>query len=106
MSSQDIGTIDWQEQALVCFERGYVKIDLHAPLALNRPGSVEIYSDPGNGVTPTLVQPTLPWVHAMSQQASNFLAAVRGDHPPMTTAVEALEDLRVAREYLRLFIGE
>jgi predicted dehydrogenase len=58
-------TIDWQESALVAFERGYIKLTLPAPLAYNRPGHVEILKDPGNGVVPTTVAPSLPWVHAM-----------------------------------------
>lgn len=41
----------------------------------------------------------------MRCQAMNFIAAVRGERPPMCTADEALEDLRVAREYLRLWKG-
>jgi hypothetical protein len=61
---------------------------------------VEIYRDPGGGKTPSLETPTLPWVHAMKQQAANFIAAVKGERPPMTGAREALEDLRVARNYL------
>ena len=98
-------TIDWQEHALICFERGWIKIELPAPVSLNKPGKVTAYLDRGNGATPILEQPTLPWTHAMRQQASNFLAAVRGDRAPMTTATEALEDLKIAREYLRLRDG-
>lgn len=98
-------TIDWQESALVAFERGYVKLELPAPLASNRPGRVEILSDPGNGVTPRTIVPTLPWVHAMRQQAANFVAAIRGERPPMCEAAEALEDLKVARDYVRLLRG-
>lgn len=98
-------TIDWQEQALVCFERGWVRLDLPAPLAHNRPGRVTIYRDPGADALPMEESPTLPWTHAMRQQAANFLAAVRGERAPMTGAVEALEDLIVAREYLRLHTG-
>jgi len=99
-------TIDWQESALVCFERGYVRIELPAPLASNRPGRLEIFRDPGEGATPETVVPQLPWVHAMRQQAANFVAAIKGEIPPMTQSAEALEDLRVAREYIRLFTGE
>jgi predicted dehydrogenase len=95
-------SIDWQEDALVCFERGWIKLSLPAPLASNRPGKVEIYRDPKDGDTPLLESPTLPWVHAMKQQAANFIAAVKGERPPMTDAAEALEDLRVARQYLDL----
>jgi len=98
-------TVDWQEQVLVCFEHGWVKVDLPAPLASYRPGRVEIYKDPG-GVTPLRISPTLPFVHAMRQQAKNFLAAVKGEMPPLTMADEALEDLLVARKYVRLLTGK
>jgi len=93
-------TVAWEEAALIAFERGYIKLELPAPLASNRPGRVTIMRDPGDGITPTTESPTLPWVHAMRQQAINFVAAVRGERPPMCTADEALKDLLVAREYL------
>ena len=98
-------SVDWQESALVAFEHGYVKLELPAPLACNRPGRVEVLRDPGQGATPEVVSPHLPWVHAMRQQAINFLRAIRGEAEPPCEAHEALEDLRVAREYIRLFKG-
>ncbi len=97
--------IDWQESALVCFQHGYVRLELPAPLASNRPGRVEIFRDPPGG-TPETIVPQLPWVHAMRQQAENFVAAIRGERAPMTTADEALADLLVARSYIRLATGE
>lgn len=98
-------TIDWHETALIAFEKGFVKVTLPAPLAFNRPGQVEVFKDPGNGATPVSVHPTLPWVHAMRNQALNFIKAVRGDAPAPCLAAEALEDLRVARDYIRLLKG-
>ena len=95
-------SIDWQEAALVGFERGYVRIDLPAPLAANRPGTVTIFKDLGKGTSPQTVIPQLPWVGAMRQQAANFVAALRGRMEPLCTAEEALEDLKVARDYIRL----
>ena len=95
-------TIDWQESALVCFERGYVRLELPAPLASNRPGRVEFFRDPGDGATPETIVPQLPWIHAMRQQAMNFVAAIQGTIQPPCEAQEALEDLRVARAYIRL----
>lgn len=100
-----VTTLDWHETALVAFERGYVKLSLPAPLAAYRPGRVEIMSDPGQGATPQTVIPTLPWVHAMRQQAINFVRAIKGELEPMCDAHEALEDLKVARQYLRLWKG-
>ena len=100
-----ITTIDWQESALIAFEHGYIKLELPAPLASNRPGRVEIFKDPGNGVTPETIIPQLPWVHAMRQQAINFVSAIKGEIKPLCEAQEALEDLKVAREYIRLQKG-
>ncbi|MDO8684087.1 MAG: Gfo/Idh/MocA family oxidoreductase [Armatimonadota bacterium] len=98
-------TIDWQESALVCFEKGYVKLELPAPVALNRPGRVEILRDPGNGATPETIIPQMPWIHAMRRQAVNFISAIKGESKPPCEAEEALEDLKVAREYMRLWKG-
>jgi len=98
-------TLDWQEQALVCFERGWVKITLPSPLAFTRPGQVEIFRDPGQGTAPKTEIPQFPWVHAMWQQATNFVEAVAGKRPTMCTAEEALADIKLAREYIRLKTG-
>jgi len=94
-------TVDWQEEALVAFEKGYLRLRLPAPLACNRPGSVEIFADPGNGAIPQRIQPQLPWVHAMRRQAEYFLEAVRGNETPLCTAREAAEDLAIAYDYIR-----
>jgi len=99
-------TIDWQESALVCFERGTVKLELPAPLASNRPGRVEFFRDPGDSVTPETRVPQLPWIHAMRQQAMNFVAAIKGERKPPCEAAEALEDLKIARAYIRLLTGK
>jgi predicted dehydrogenase len=98
-------TIDWQESALVCFEKGYVKLELPAPLATHRPGRVEMLRDPGDGAVPQTVVPQLPWIHAMRQQAMNFVRAIRGEIKPPCDSEEALEDLHIAREYMRLWKG-
>jgi len=98
-------TRDWQESALVGFERGHVKLTLPAPLARNRAGTVEVLRDPGDGRAPVVEAPQLPPVHAMRRQAENFVRAVQGEGEPPCAADEALEDLRVARDYIRMLRG-
>lgn len=98
-------SIDWQEQVLVAFERGWIKLDLPAPVAVNRPGRIELFRDPGEGAVPEFRVPQMPWVHAMRQQAINFCRAIRGEIPPMCDAQEALKDLQAIRDYLRLRTG-
>lgn len=98
-------TIDWQESALVCFEKGWVKLELPAPVTLNRAGRVTFFRDPGNGAPPQFVEPQMPWVHAMRQQAINFIRAIKGEMKPLCEAAEALEDMRVARQFLKHYKG-
>ena len=95
-------SVDWNETILIAFEKGYLLLTLPAPLAHNRPGQLEIFADPGDGKTPQRIIPQLPWVHAMRQQASNFVAAIKGEREPMCGAAEALEDLKVAQQYMDL----
>jgi len=95
-------TIDWQEEVLIAFEKGYVKLELPAPLASNRPGKVTFFRDPGGGIQPQTIKPHLPWTHAMRLQATHFIQALRGEETPLSQAEEALADLHVARDYIRL----
>lgn len=98
-------TVDWEESILVAFEKGYVNIALPAPTTINRAGRVEVFADPGNA-TPTRTIPSLPWVHAMRQQAVNFVKVCRGEMAPPCDAAEAVEDLKVARDYVRMWQGK
>ncbi|MBM7567227.1 Gfo/Idh/MocA family oxidoreductase [Paenibacillus sacheonensis] len=98
-----VTSTDWQESILVTFEKGFIKIELPAPLARQRAGKVTVFRD--NGGTPTFTEPVLPNQGAMRKQAINFLAAVRGERPAPCTAEEALEDLKIARDYV-LFMSK
>jgi len=91
--------LGWHESALVAFEKGYVKVELPAPMVMNQPGRVEIYTEKGT------FSPQLPPIHAMRQQAINFCRAIRGEIKPLCDAVEALEDLKVADDYIKLWKG-
>jgi predicted dehydrogenase len=95
-------SVAWEETALVCFERATLRLDLPAPLAHNRAGTVTLYTDGRDGQPPQQVRPHLPWRHAMLQQAENFCKVIRGEIAPPCDAAEAVEDLRAARDYIRL----
>ncbi|MGB9678189.1 MAG: Gfo/Idh/MocA family protein, partial [Candidatus Ratteibacteria bacterium] len=92
-------SISWEEKILICFENGYIELSLPAPLASNRPGEVRIYKDIPS---PETIIPQLPWTSAMYQQALNFVKAIKGEIKPPTLAEEAMKDLKVAEEYLKL----
>ena len=94
-------TLDWQETFFVGFEKGYVKVELPAPLACQQPGVVTVYRDNGNR-EPEITRPELPRVAAMKNQAMNFLAAVRGQKPVPCGAAEAAEDLKIAMDYISI----
>lgn len=98
-------TMDWEESAMICFEKGYIVVRLTAPLAMNRCGTVEIFADP-DGQTPVRSIPTMPWVHPMRQQAINFVKVCRGEMKPLCEPAQAVEDLQIARQYIRLRCGK
>ncbi|MCM8768289.1 MAG: Gfo/Idh/MocA family oxidoreductase [Candidatus Omnitrophica bacterium] len=94
----------WQESGLIGFERGYLKIELPPPLAVNQAGRLEIFLDiPGRKTQ--LVKPEMPPVQAMRRQAENFVRAVKGEGEIPCGVEEAFQDLIVARDYLRLLRG-
>ncbi len=98
-------SVDWQEHAMVCFEKGWIKIDLAAPLAMQLAGTVTIYEN--RGWDSFIKVPMLPNVSAMRNQAKNFLLAVTGQRPAPCPSSEAVKDLRIAADYLRMVeVGE
>ena len=94
-------TVDWQEHALVCFEKGWVRVDLAAPLATQLSSTVTVYRD--KGMTGSgFSYPTMPNVCAMRNQAKNFLMAVAGERKAPCLSDEAVKDLVVAEDYIRM----
>jgi len=94
-------TVGFDEELLVAFERGYVRLSPAPSLAISRAGRLEIYSDPGDGAIPERVAPHLPWIDPMQAQAANFLRVCRGEAPPPTDAAEAAEDLHLVADIVR-----
>jgi len=93
-------THDWQEQALVCFEKGWIQLDLPAPLACQQAGRITIFNNAGD--MGTRISPRLPNVHAMLNQARNFIKAVKGEKAPPVVSAEAVKDLDIAMDYVRM----
>jgi len=104
MSTYASGKV-WHESAFVAMNKGFLTIDIPAPLASNRAGRVKIFSDTKEDVPAQTVIPQMPRVHAMLRQARNFVESIRGNEKPKCEAAEALEDLKTAREYFRVKEG-
>jgi len=94
-------TVGFDEELLVGFERGYVRLWPAPSLALNRAGRLEIYRDAGGNGAPERVAPELPWIDPQQAQAANFLRVCRGEIPPPTDAAEATEDLHLVADIVR-----
>jgi hypothetical protein len=50
--------------------------------------------------------PTMPWIHAMRQQAINFVKVCQGKMDPLCTAAEAVKDLQVAADFIKMRYGK
>lgn len=94
-------SVEWHESLFVCFEKGFIRVELPSPLARQQAGKVTIMKDNGKDA-PSYEIPVMPNRSAMRQQAMNFIAAVQGVRPAPCESKEALEDLKVSRDYIRL----
>jgi predicted dehydrogenase len=94
-------SIGFDEELLVAFERGYVRLRPAPPLARTRPGTLEVYRDPGGGALPERTFPELPWIDPMHAQAANFLRVCRGEAPPPVDAAEGAADLHLVADIVQ-----
>jgi predicted dehydrogenase len=94
-------TGDWQESLLVGFDQGWLRLDLPAPLVMDQPGRLTVFSDAGGPGEPAEIRPVLREWHAMRAQADFFVRAVRGETTPLCGAREALRDLEIAESFIR-----
>jgi len=94
-------SVEFDEEILVAFERGYVRLRPAPSLAVNRSGTLELHRDPGGDATPERIFPELPWIDPQRAQAADFLRVCRGEAAPPTDAAEAAEDLHLVAEIVR-----
>ena len=94
-------SVGFDEEILVAFDQGYVRLRPAPSLAINRAGTLDVYRDGGNGALPELRSPQVPWTDPQQAQASDFLRVCRGEAPPPTDAAEAAEDLHLVSDIVR-----
>jgi predicted dehydrogenase len=99
-------TLGFDEELLVAFECGYVRLRPAPSLARNRAGTLEIYRDVGFDSVPERVAPQLPWVDPQQAQAADFLRVCRGEAPAPTDAREAAQDLHLVADIVRARMDE
>jgi predicted dehydrogenase len=94
-------SVGFDEEILVAFDRGYVRLRPAPSLAINRAGTLDVYRDRGNDALPELSSPQLPWTDPMQTQAGDFLRVCRDEASPPTDAAEAAEDLHLVSDIVR-----
>ena len=94
-------TVGIEEEILVAFERGYVRLRPAPTLAINRAGTLEIYRDPGAEGAVERISPALPPIDPMQAQAADFIRVCRGEALPPTGAAEGAEDLHLVGDIVR-----
>jgi predicted dehydrogenase len=93
----------WEEAYTLCFEKGYIRLELPAPMARQRTGRVLIYR--GAADVTAFEEPVLKSRWAMQEQARFFIDSVRDGKPNVSPAEEAVKDLEVAEQYVQLFLA-
>jgi len=93
----------WHESALVCFEAGWVRLDLPAPLVRNEAGTVTEYAAEDDRGAAHSKREEFAGVHAMMSQAQRFVDVVNGTAVIPSDARDALKDLEIAEQYYDLW---
>jgi predicted dehydrogenase len=99
-------TVGFDEELLVAFARGSVRLRPAPSLARNRAGTLEIYCDAGFDSLPDRISPEVPWVDPQQAQAADFLRVCLGEMPPPTDAREAAKDLHLVADIVRARLDE
>jgi predicted dehydrogenase len=94
-------TVGFDEELLVAFEHGYVRLHPAPSLARNRAGTLELCRDPGGGASQKRIFPQVPWIDPQQAQAADFLRVCRGEAAPPTDAAEAAVDLHLIADIVR-----
>jgi predicted dehydrogenase len=87
--------VGFDEELLVAFEHGYVRLRPAPSLAVNRSGTLKLRRGE------ELSSPQLPWIEPQRAQAADFLRVCRGEAAPPTDAAEAAEDLQLVVDVVR-----
>jgi len=96
----------FDEELLVAFARGYVRLRPAPSLALNHAGTLELFRDESFYSLPDSASPQLPWIDPQQAQAAAFLRVCRGEAPPPTDVREAAEDLHLVADIVRARLDE
>jgi predicted dehydrogenase len=97
-TSPYVTTDAWQEKILVAFEKGWIEIELPAPLVTQQAGRVTCFDN--SKEVGVLTSPRLPNRCAMRSQSERFLEAIRGVKEAPCLSDEALKDLEFSVDYI------
>ena len=95
----------WDEFYKISFEGGKIDLQIPAPLARQRSGDVVIYKGAGfeNDDEPQEIRPIIPQRWGFGEQARHFVEYIRDGKPTIAPAAEAVKDLEVSEQYIRLW---
>ena len=98
---------EWHEFYRICFEGGKIDLQIPAPMARQRSGTVSIYKGSGFlGSDPQTIEPSLPQRWSFLEQARHFVECVRDGKQTISPASDAIKDLEVSEQYIRCLMGK
>ena len=92
----------WEEYYMVSFENGKIDLSVPAPMAQQNGGELRIYWGGDDDHDPRWEQPVVPPIWSMLAQARHFVECIRDGKPTRSPASEAVKDLDVAEQYIRV----
>lgn len=90
----------WNERFTLCFEKAELEAELPAPLHKQTVARVRVTTEGPNGRED--LRPDLGYGWSFAEQAKHFVACLRGEAEPLAPAADAVRDLELSEQYVRL----
>jgi predicted dehydrogenase len=105
LASLEIGIMQsrgWEEEALVCFESGWMRIQTPPALLRNIPARARLYRADRHEV----IEPRPEWRWSFEAEADHFLDCILEGHQPLSSGDDSVADVELVEQVFRCLLGK
>jgi predicted dehydrogenase len=91
----------WEEETLVCFQSGWLRIETPPPLLRNVPARVRLYV----AGREEIIEPRPEWRWAFEAEADHFLDCVLAGQQPLSSGEDSVDDVELVEQVFRCLVS-
>jgi len=104
LASLEAGSMNsrlWEEETLVCFQSGWLRMETPPPLLRNVPARVRLYV----AGRQEIIQPRPEWRWAFEAEADHFLDCILAGQQPLSSGEDSAEDVELVEQVFRCLVS-